>query len=214
MTESVIIRENARSECGFKNLEEVYEKAKQCSLCPLSATRNNVVLFRGNSKADLMIIGEGPGYYEDQSGLPFVGKAGQLLDRILASVNLDKDKDVYICNVVKCRPPGNRVPTELEMDKCESFLDAQIKFVQPKIILLAGGTAMNSVLKANYRITKMRGKWLEHENGAKVMPVFHPSYLLRNDSRVAGSPKWLMWQDIKEVRKELDKITRKQPERS
>ena len=151
-----------------------------------------------------MIIGEGPGYYEDQSGLPFVGKAGQLLDRILASVNLDKDRDVYICNVVKCRPPGNRVPTEEEASSCRSYLDAQIKFVQPKIILLAGATAMKSVLQVNSSISRMRGKWLDHKNGAKVMPIFHPSYLLRNDSRKAGSPKWLMWQDIKEVRKQLD----------
>lgn len=186
------------------SLEEIYERARSCTACPLAKTRTKVVLFRGDPAAQLMIIGEGPGYYEDQSGLPFVGKAGQLLDRILASVNLDKDREVYICNVVKCRPPGNRVPTEEEASSCRSYLDAQIKFVQPKIILLAGATAMKSVLQVNSSISRMRGKWLDHKNGAKVMPIFHPSYLLRNDSRKAGSPKWLMWQDIKEVRKQLD----------
>lgn len=190
----------------YRSLEELYEDASRCLMCSLGTTRTKPVLYRGNPEADLMIIGEGPGYYEDVSGLPFVGKAGKLLDQILASVNLDKDKDVYIANIVKCRPPGNRVPKDEEVSKCKPFLEQQIKFVQPKIILLAGKTAMNSLLNVNYPITKMRGKWLPYENGVKVMPIFHPSYLLRNDSRNQGSPKWLMWQDIQQVRKALDQM--------
>ena len=188
------------------SLDEMYEIASKCTRCKLCETRKNVVLYRGNPAASLMIIGEGPGYYEDQTGKPFVGKAGQLLDKILASVNIDCEKDVYICNIVKCRPPGNRVPEDEEAFKCKPFLDTQIKFVQPKIILLAGKTAMKSVIQSNSPISKVRGKWFHLENSVKVMPVFHPSYLLRNDSRKPGSPKWLMWQDIKEVRKQLDRV--------
>ncbi|MBX9693447.1 MAG: uracil-DNA glycosylase, partial [Cyanobacteria bacterium] len=170
----------------------------------LCKTRTTVVLARGNPEANLMIIGEGPGQQEDEKGLPFVGRAGQLLDRILSSVSIDRENDVYICNVVKCRPPGNRVPTQEEMQSCRTFLDAQLQFVQPKLILLAGSTALQAVLQVKYPISKVRGKWFDFKNGARVMPIFHPSYLLRNDSREVGSPKWLMWQDIKEVRRQLD----------
>lgn len=194
----------------FDSLEESYAQAQNCQKCGLCKTRTNVVIYRGNPKAKLMIIGEGPGQYEDESGLPFVGKAGQLLDKILASVNIDRESDVYICNVVKCRPPGNRVPAPEEMKECRNYLDAQIHFVQPKIVLLAGSTAMQAVLQVKYPISKVRGKWFPYENGVKVMPVFHPSYLLRNESREIGSPKWLMWQDIKEVRKQLDVFISKQ----
>lgn len=190
----------------YENLDGMYEVARQCKACDLCRTRNSVVLFRGNPKAKLMIIGEGPGQNEDEQGVPFVGRAGQLLDKILGSAGIDKEKDVYICNVVKCRPPGNRVPTPQEMAQCKGFLDAQIRFVQPKLILLAGSTAMQAVLQVKNPISKVRGKWSDFKNGARVMVIFHPSYLLRNDSREAGSPKWLMWQDIKEVKKQLDAL--------
>lgn len=180
---------------------------KDCKLCELCRGRSNVVISRGNPEARLMIIGEGPGQQEDLTGLPFVGRAGQLLDKILASVDIDRDKDVYICNVVKCRPPGNRVPDPEEMEKCRPFLDAQIELVKPAIIMLAGSTAIQSVLKSKDPVSRIRGKWFQHESGAKVMPVFHPSYLLRNDSREVGSPKWLMWQDIKEVAKALKELS-------
>jgi len=189
---------------AFDSLEKLYENARQCKACGLCETRKSVVLFRGNPEARLMIVGEGPGQYEDETGLPFVGKAGQLLDKILASVNIDKDKDVYICNVVKCRPPGNRTPTDEEAAACRQYLDAQLDLVEPEIILLAGATAMRAVLQHKYPISKVRGSWFAFKNGAKVMPVFHPSYLLRNDSRAKGSPKWLMWQDIQEVKRRLD----------
>lgn len=190
----------------FETLAELEEYASSCRACSLCSQRNKVVISRGNPEARLMIIGEGPGQQEDLTGLPFVGRAGQLLDKILASANLDKDKDVYICNVVKCRPPQNRVPTADEMEKCRPFLDAQIKIIKPKLIMLAGSTAVQSVLKSKDPISRIRGKWFPHASGAKVMPVFHPSYLLRNDSREVGSPKWLMWQDIKEVARALDEL--------
>jgi len=190
----------------YENLDEMYVAARKCTACNLCKTRNSVVLFRGNPEAKLMIIGEGPGQNEDEQGLPFVGRAGKLLDKILESAGIDREKDVYICNVVKCRPPGNRVPTAQEAAACKGFLEAQIEFVNPKLILLAGSTALQFVLEVKNPISKVRGKWCDFKNGAKVMPIFHPSYLLRNDSREVGSPKWLMWQDIKEVKKQLDAI--------
>ena len=176
-----------------------------CRLCGLCNERKSVVFASGDSNADLMIIGEGPGRYEDESGVPFVGRAGQLLDKILASVNI-KRQDTYICNIVKCRPPQNRVPSNDEMAACRPYLDAQVHFVQPKLILLAGSTAVQAVLQVKDPISRIRGKWFDYKNSARVMAVFHPSYLLRNDSREVGSPKWLMWQDIKEVRRALNAL--------
>ena len=189
---------------GFASLEDVATAAAACTDCALCQTRNKVVFYRGNAQAKLMIIGEGPGQKEDDTGLPFVGRAGLLLDKILLAGQIDREKDVYICNVVKCRPPGNRVPENAERDACSKYLEAQLFFIAPKLILLAGSTAVQSVLKIKDPISRIRGKWFEFKNGARVMPVFHPSYLLRNDSKEVGSPKWLMWQDIKEVRKQLD----------
>ncbi len=188
------------------SLEEAAAAASVCQACRLCQTRQNVVFADGNPDAKLMIIGEGPGQREDELGLPFVGRAGQLLDKILASVNIDRKKDTYICNMVKCRPPGNRVPGKDEMEACRSFLEAQIEFVKPKLIVLAGSTAVQGVLQVKDPISRIRGKWFDFKNGAKVMPVFHPSFLLRNESREVGSPKWLMWQDIKEIRRALDDL--------
>jgi DNA polymerase len=169
----------------------------------LSKTRTNVVFADGNPQAKLMIIGEGPGQNEDLTGIPFVGRAGQLLDKILASVQIDRKSETYICNVVKCRPPQNRVPTGEEAAMCRGYLEAQISFIRPCIILLAGSTAVQHVLQLKDPISKIRGKWFDYR-GAKTMPIFHPSYLLRNDTKAVGSPKWLMWQDIKLVKQTLD----------
>lgn len=191
---------------SFTSLAEAREFALSCTRCNLCNSRKNVAFSRGNPEARLMIIGEGPGQFEDETGLPFVGKAGQLLDKILEAANLNKEKDVYICNIVKCRPPGNRVPEPVEVESCRPFLEAQIDLIKPKLIMLAGSTAVQNVLKTKEAISRLRGKWFDHESGARVMPVFHPSYLLRNDSREVGSPKWLMWQDIKEVKRALDEI--------
>ena len=195
----------------FKSLDEVAAAAAGCRLCTLCSTRNNVVFADGNPKASLMIIGEGPGHNEDVQGIPFVGRAGQLLDKILAAGDINRLTDTYICNIVKCRPPQNRVPTVDEAAACRPYLEAQIDFVNPKIILLAGATAVQGILKVKDPISKIRGKWFPFRNGAKVMPIFHPSYLLRNDTKKVGSPKWLMWQDIKEVRKVLDELKQLSP---
>ncbi|MBX9771759.1 MAG: uracil-DNA glycosylase [Candidatus Obscuribacterales bacterium] len=189
---------------NFTSLEAVHKAALACTACDLCQTRNNVVFFDGNPKAKLMIIGEAPGQNEDETGVPFVGRAGKLLDKILESVEIDRKKDTYICNIIKCRPPGNRVPTQQERVLCSRFLEAQIEFVKPKLILLAGTTAVQAILNVKDPISRLRGKWIDWKNGARVMPVFHPSYLLRSDTKQVGSPKWLMWQDIKEVRKQLD----------
>ncbi|WP_448571701.1 uracil-DNA glycosylase [Trichothermofontia sp.] len=178
---------------------------RQCQRCDLASTRTHVVVDRGHPQADIMIIGEGPGQNEDETGLPFVGKAGQLLEKILESVALNSEQDVYICNMVKCRPPGNRVPTPEEMAACRPYLLEQIRLVDPKIILLTGATAVRGVTGHREGITKIRGQWLPWE-GRLCMPIFHPAYLLRNPSREKGSPKWLMWQDIQTVKAKLTEL--------
>ena len=131
------------------------------------------------------------------------------MDKILASINYPRE-DAYICNIVKCRPPQKRVPTPKEMTACRSYLDAQLHFIKPQIILLAGSTAVQAILGVKDPISRIRGKWFEYTNSAKVMPIFHPSYLLRNDSRAIGSPKWLMWKDIREVRRALDALQQRE----
>jgi DNA polymerase len=183
----------------FANLDALKEAACNCQKCPLAPTRTNVVVERGDRKAKILIIGEAPGEQEDLSGLPFVGKSGQLLDKILESVGFDTNKDVYVCNTVKCRPPNNRVPTDVETTTCKPYLLEQIRLVDPKIILLTGATSLKSILGEKLGITKVRGQWYEWE-GRLVMPIFHPSYLLRNQSREQGSPKWLTWQDVKAIK--------------
>ena len=189
---------SAVSAAIYANLDELKAEAIACQKCPLAATRINVVVERGNREAKIMIIGEGPGQNEDEQGLPFVGKAGQLLDKILASVGLD-EQDVFIANIVKCRPPGNRVPTDEEVAACKPYLLEQIRLVDPKIILLTGATAVKAITGDKTGITKIRGQWMEWE-GRLVMPILHPAYLLRNASREEGSPKWLMWQDIQAIK--------------
>ena len=187
-------------------LEKVREKCLKCQKCDLYKTRTKTVFSAGIPNHKLMLIGEAPGYYEDQQGEPFVGKAGQLLDRIFASVGLSRQKDVYICNTLKCRPPENRDPLPEEKEACREYLDAQIEILKPRIILLCGRVAVNSMLNTNQGITRVRGKWFEGPNFSKMMPIFHPSYLLRNDSREKGSPKWLMWHDIQEIKKVYDQL--------
>lgn len=192
----------------YEELEEVKEKVLTCEKCHLCKTRTNIVFSDGTPNPKLMLIGEAPGFYEDKQGKPFVGKAGQLLDKIFASVGFSR-KDVYICNTLKCRPPDNRNPLPDEKEACWEYLKAQIDIIQPKIILLCGNVAVQSILPNIGGITKIRGHWFEGGeivHGAKLMPIFHPSYLLRNDSREKGSPKWLMWQDIQEIRREFDKL--------
>ncbi len=185
-------------------LAKIKEKCLACRKCPLCETRTNIVFGDGIPNHKLVLIGEAPGYWEDQKGKPFVGKAGQLLDKIFASVGLSRERDVYICNTLKCRPPDNRNPLPEEKAACREYLDAQLEILQPKIILLCGGVALQSMLPQYSGITKVRGKWFDGPYGSKMMPIFHPSYLLRNDSREKGSPKWLMWQDIQEIKRQYD----------
>lgn len=180
----------------------------QCQQCRLCETRTNTVFAQGNPESPLMVIGEGPGQQEDETGLPFVGRAGQLLTKILASVDFKRPDDVYICNIVKCRPPQNRAPMKDEMSECFRYLRAQIAIIQPRFILLAGATAVKGILGATPPISKIRGQWLDTPFGeqTKAMPIFHPSYLLRNPSSEPGKPKWLMWQDMKAIRAAVEAL--------
>ena len=189
-----------------EDLQEVRSLCEMCSNCSLAETRTNIVFSGGVPNSKLMLIGEAPGYYEDQQGEPFVGKAGQLLDKIFASVGLSRNKYIYICNTLKCRPPNNRDPLPEEKEACRAFLDAQIEILKPRIILLCGKVALTSMINTTSGITKMRGKWFDGPFGSRMMPIFHPSYLLRNDSHEKGSPKWLMWQDIKEIKRVYDTL--------
>ncbi|NET30463.1 MAG: uracil-DNA glycosylase [Cyanothece sp. SIO1E1] len=189
----------------YKTMEDLAVHCRQCQRCGLGATRTNAVVGRGNPNAPIIVIGEGPGQTEDETGLPFVGKAGQLLEKILAAVQLSSEVDVFIGNVVKCRPPDNRAPTPDEIAACKPYLLEQIRMVDPKIILLTGATAVRGLIGDKRGITKIRGQWMTWE-GRLCMPIFHPAYLLRNPSREKGKPKWLMWQDIQAVRAKLDEI--------
>lgn len=189
----------------YQSIKELAEHCSNCHRCQLGDTRQNVVVGRGNPQASIMIIGEAPGQNEDETGLPFVGRAGQLLEKILASVKLDSEQDVYIANINKCRPPDNRNPTTEEIKACKPYILEQIRLVDPKIILLTGAIALKGLLAEKRGITKIRGQWIEWE-GRLCMPIFHPAYLLRNSSREVGGPKWLMWQDIQAVRAKFDEI--------
>jgi len=185
--------------------EEIEKIASTCTKCQLSKGRTKVVFGNGPVPCDLMLIGEGPGAEEDIQGLPFVGRAGQLLTQILASVGINRPDDIYITNTVKCRPPDNRAPLATEQEACAPYLEAQIKFVKPKIILLAGSPAVKAILKTDEPITTIRGKWLKLQGTEiSVMPIFHPAYLLRNPSKEKGKPKWQTWQDIQEVKNALE----------
>jgi len=190
----------------LETLKEVEEVCKFCYKCDLSKTRAQVVFSGGNPEAKLMLIGEGPGKNEDETGQPFVGRAGKLLDKLLFTQNITREKNLYICNVVKCRPPENRVPTPAEIEACKVYINAQIQLIRPKLILLAGSTAVSSVLGTKEPISKIRGKWFDGPLGSKVMPLFHPSYLLRFHSENPDNPRGLTLLDIKEIRKNLDAL--------
>ena len=178
------------------------KECSTCVKCSLSSTRNNVVFGRGNPHSKLFVIGEGPGQQEDGQGLAFVGRAGKMLDSAFQSVGIDTNKDCYISNIVKCRPPNNRKPLANEVKECMPWLNEQIVLIKPKVIVLAGSTAVQSYLNIDEPISKLRGEWIVR-NDIKYMPIFHPSYLLRNPSKDKGKPKWLTWQDLKKVKKEI-----------
>ena len=196
------------AKAGTPDLAALERECRECRRCGLAEGRQTVVVSRGDPAARLMVIGEGPGAQEDASGQPFVGRAGQLLVQMLTSVAIDSNQDAYICNVVKCRPPENRKPTPGEMAACRPWLEQQIRVVDPAVILLAGASALEGVLGIRGGITRLRGRWHSSDlpplAGRQLMPIFHPSYLLRNASRQQGSPKWHTWQHLLEVRRVLD----------
>lgn len=184
-------------------LEEIRSEVKTCTLCSLSQSRTKIVFGEGDPDALLMFVGEAPGEEEDRTGRPFVGKAGQLLTKILQSVGL-KREEVYITNIIKCRPPGNRTPAQSEMDSCFPYLEAQIAIINPSIIITLGGISTLYLLGKKEPISKLRGQWFDWRGGKKIFPMFHPSFLLRYNSRQPGSPRYLTWKDIQEVKRTYD----------
>jgi DNA polymerase len=181
---------------GKRLLAELQAIAIVCVKCKLAKTRTQVVYGVGNPNANLMFIGEAPGRDEDEKGEPFVGRAGQLLTDIIKAMKLTRD-DVYISNVVKCRPPENRNPDPEELDACRPYIRRQVEIIQPQVIVTLGKFALQSLTEKSYGITATRGQWLEY-NGVKVMPTYHPAYLLRTPSA-----KKDVWNDMKLVLAEL-----------
>lgn len=184
-------------------LEEIASKIARCTRCTLARTRNNVVPGMGVENPDVLVIGEGPGYDEDKQGLPFVGKAGILLDKMLAAIGLDRKSNCYIANIVKCRPPQNRDPFPQEQDACFSFLEAQINILKPKMILCMGKISSNKMLNQEAPIGTLRGQIFEYNN-IPLMVTYHPSALLRNEQL-----KRPAWDDLKMFKAKLDEIKQK-----
>ncbi len=179
-----------------RTLDELQEILGDCRRCPLHAGRNKLVFGEGNVRAELLFVGEGPGEGEDRTGRPFVGEAGRLLTRIIDAMGLSR-KDVYICNVVKCRPPRNRNPEGPEIAACRPFLRRQIDLVRPKVICTLGRVAGEELLGKTFSVTRDRGAWFEYR-GVPVMPTFHPAYLLRN-----RAAKRHVWEDVQKIMKRL-----------
>jgi len=175
-----------------QTLADVRKELGDCKRCKLHRTRKTIVFGEGNEKAALMFIGEGPGYDEDVQGRPFVGKAGQLLTKIIESIDLSRE-EVYIANIIKCRPPQNRNPEPDEIESCNPFLMKQIRVIQPKIICALGTFSAQTLLQTDTKITALRGKLYDFE-GIKVIPTYHPAFLLRNPEK-----KREVWEDMKKI---------------
>ena len=184
------------TENGLATLSALAEEAASCTACPLHTGRTRSVFARGNPSADLVFIGEGPGYNEDQQGAPFVGRAGQLLDKMIAAMGFERD-EVYICNVVKCRPPDNRTPTAAEAQACSRFLVPQVQAVSPAILVALGRCAAENLGVASPDGGRWRGQWGTWQ-GIEVMPTYHPAFLLR-------SPEFKrpVWEDLQQVMRRL-----------
>ena len=176
----------------YNSFEELEEEIKDCNKCKLCNNRNNIVLGCGNREADIMFIGEGPGADEDREGIPFVGKAGKLMNMAFEGIGI-KRSNVYIANIVKCRPPSNRNPEEDEAQACLDYLRNQVLLVKPKIVVLLGSVALKNILGKEYGITASRGNWIERK-GILYMPTWHPAALLRDDNK-----KIDFWKDLKLV---------------
>ncbi len=181
----------------YDNWEELEESIKNCKKCKLCTNRMNIVFGVGNKDADVMLIGEGPGADEDRLGEPFVGKAGQLMNKAFQALEINRDK-VYIANIVKCRPPQNRVPEVDEAKKCLDYLRNQVVLVKPRVIVLLGSTALKNIVGEEYGITASRGKWIE-KKGIMYMPTWHPAALLRDETK-----KIEFWKDLKQVKQKAD----------
>lgn len=180
-------------ESSDESLDAIRDDLGDCTRCKLHEHRRTIVFGEGNPQAGLMFVGEGPGAEEDATGRPFVGRAGQLLDKIIAAIGLRRE-DVYIANIVKCRPPLNRTPERDEVETCEPFLFRQIKFIRPRVIVALGSPAFQTLLRTRESITRARGEWRELD-GIRVMPTFHPAFLLRSPDK-----KREVWEDMKRVR--------------
>ena len=181
----------------YDNFEELEQSIINCKKCRLCENRINIVFGDGKKQAKVMFIGEGPGADEDRQGLPFVGKAGQLMNKALEGLGI-KRQDLYIANIVKCRPPSNRVPKDDEAEACLDYLRNQVVLIKPKIIVLLGSTALKNILGNEYTITTARGKWIE-KKGIYYMPTWHPAALLRDENK-----KIEFWNDLKEVKNKMD----------
>ena len=192
---------------NFDDLPALVASLRSLTDDPLAVHGTKVVVYRGSPSARLMLVGEGPGAEEDRLGKPFVGRSGQLLDKILVAAGFDPEQDVFITNSVFRRPPNNRKPTSDEIEYYRPYLLEIIRLIDPAVIVLVGGVAMQSVLQEKRGITKVRGQWFDW-NGRMVMPMFHPAYLLRNPSKTKGSPKALTWADIRAVRSKIDDLSK------
>ena len=185
-------------------LNSLKAECQNCLKCELGKTRTNIVFSDGNpNTAKAVLIGEAPGENEDLSGTPFVGRAGKLLNEFLEKAGISRENELYIINTVKCRPPKNRVPEKEEKKQCENYLHTQIDTIKPQIIIFCGATALKSFSDSKTPISKIRGELMEIEvKGCKykAMPIFHPSYLLRQHSTEVGSPRDLMLQDLKKIK--------------
>ena len=178
-------------------LEEIRQKLGECKRCKLYQTRHHIVFGEGNPEAKLVLVGEAPGREEDLQGRPFVGAAGQLLTKMLKAIALSRE-EVYICNVVKCRPPGNRNPQPDEIEACLPFLLDQLKVINPKVICTLGTISTHALLNTNIAVSKLRGQ-IHEWHGIKLIPTFHPAYLLRNPAQ-----KRLVWEDLQLIRKVIE----------
>jgi DNA polymerase len=203
----VSVAERALREQKLANAAAIVER---CRKCAIGEIRRNSVYGEGDPCARVMVIGEGPGETEDQLGRPFVGRAGQLLDRMLLAIGLARE-DVFICNTVKCRPTfddgvrlRNRAPEPAEMANCRPYLDEQIEVIRPSVILCLGAPAVKSFLGPKFSITKQRGQWFEGPNGIPLIATFHPAYILRLTGGEVNATKRLVWNDLKMVRQRLD----------
>lgn len=184
----------------MRTWEELQRSCMNCTQCGLCETRHNVVFGVGNPQAEIMFVGEGPGEQEDLQGEPFVGRAGQLLDDMLSIIDLDRKKNCYIANIVKCRPPQNRDPLEVEQDACIGYLYDQIALVKPKIIVCLGRIAAMRLIRDDYRITRERGQWVE-KDGVWMTAIYHPSALLRDATKRPET-----FEDLLSIREKLRQV--------